>query len=399
MTTIDLKKQSIFKPADRIASFKPYFFASLAKRISSLQKDGMDVIRIDMGSPDLPPEKFIIDKLVECAYQPDNHGYSPMGGGPDYREAISHYYKNRFGVDIDPVTEAIGLIGSKEGLFHLAQIIINPGDIALVPDPGYPVYSASTKIAGGDIFRLPLLKENRFLPDLQKIPEDIASKAKLMWINYPNNPTGAIASKEYFSELIEFAKKYKIIIAHDAPYVEVCFDGYKAPSLMELPGAKDISVEFNSLSKSYNMAGWRLGMAVGQPEIIRFLHTYKSQLDSSNFSPILEAGVTALSGDQNWIIKRNEVYKLRRDIVVDGLRTCGFEIDTPPAAIYVWAKLPNYAMNSMEFCEKMLNEIGVSATPGIVYGEFGEGYLRVSLGTETTRIHEAIDRVIKWITS
>ncbi|NTW43278.1 MAG: aminotransferase class I/II-fold pyridoxal phosphate-dependent enzyme [Anaerolineaceae bacterium] len=396
MTINDQKKQPIFKPSDRISSFKPYFFASLAKRISSLQNEGMDVIRIDMGSPDLPPEKFIIDKLVEKVYQPNNHGYTPMGGGPEFREAISQYYKKRFGVQIDPVTEAIGLIGSKEGLFHLAQIIINPGDIALVPDPGYPVYSASIKIAGGEIFRMPLLKENKFLPDLSKIPDEIARKAKLIWINYPNNPTGATATKEFFTELVEFATRYEIIIAHDAPYTEVCFDGYIAPSLMELPGAKEISVEFNSLSKSYNMAGWRLGMAVGQSEIIRYLHTYKSQLDSSTFSPILESGVIALTGDQSWIQKRNDIYKLRRDIVVDGLRLCGFEVDTPPAAIYVWAKLPNGANDSMRFCEKMLSEIGVSTTPGIVYGEYGEGYLRISLGTETTRIQEAIERIIHW---
>jgi len=396
MTINDQKNQPFFKPSDRISSFKPYFFASLAKRISSLQNEGKDVIRIDMGSPDLPPEKFIIDKMVEKVYQPNNHGYTPMGGGPEYREAISKYYKNRFGVQIDPITEAIGLIGSKEGLFHLAQIIINPGDIALVPDPGYPVYSAGTKIAGGEIFRMPLLKENKFLPDLSKIPVEIAKKTKLIWINYPNNPTGAIATKEFFNELIEFATKYEIIIAHDAPYTEVCFDGYVAPSLLEMPGAREISVEFNSLSKSYNMAGWRLGMAVGNPEIIRYLHTYKSQLDSSTFSPILESGVTALTGDQNWIQKRNNIYKLRRDIVVSGLRSCGFEVDTPPAAIYVWAKLP-YGMNdSMHFCEKMLSEIGVSTTPGIVYGEYGEGYLRVSLGTKTTRIQEAIERIIHW---
>lgn len=387
---------TFFRPADRISAFKPYFFASLAKKISALQKEGKDVIRIDMGSPDLPPEKFIIDKLIEKVQQPNQHGYSPMGGGVDFRNAIATYYQNRFNVKIDPLTEAIGLIGSKEGLFHLAQITLNPGDIALVPDPGYPVYSASSKIAGAEIYYMPLLKENNFLPELSKIPVEIAKQAKLLWINYPNNPTGAIATKEFFFELIEFCKKYEIIIAHDAPYVEVCFDGYIAPSILEIPGAKEISVEFNSLSKSYNMAGWRLGMAVGNPDIIRYIHTYKSQLDSSQFAPILDAGISALTGEQNWLQARNEIYKVRRDIIVKGLRSCGYEIETPPAAIYVWAKLPKGISNSLTFCEKMLYEIGVSTTPGIVYGQYGEGYLRVSLGTETSRIIEAINRITSW---
>ncbi|PKO18327.1 MAG: LL-diaminopimelate aminotransferase [Chloroflexi bacterium HGW-Chloroflexi-10] len=392
-----MENKSFFKPAERIASFKPYFFAGLAKKISSLQEKGLDIIRIDMGSPDLPPEKFIIDRLVESAYKSDTHGYTPNGGSMAYRKAIVDYYKNRFNVELDPQTESIGLIGSKEGLFHLAQILINPGDLVIVPDPGYPVYSASTTIAGGEIYSLPVLKENGFLPDLDSIPANIARKAKLMWVNYPNNPTGAVATLAFFEKLIEFAKEYQIFIANDAPYVDICFDNYIAPSILQVSGAKDVAVEFNSLSKTYNMAGWRLGMVVGNPDIIRYIHTYKSQLDSSSFAPILEAGITALSGDQTWLKKRNLIYKERRDIVVAGLVEAGFIVDTPPAAIYIWAQLPQGFSDSMYFCDLLLEKTGVSTTPGLVYGKYGEGYLRISLGTKTERIKEAIDRIKDWM--
>lgn len=389
--------KSFFRPADRIASFKPYFFAGLAKKISDLKNSGLDVIRIDIGSPDLPPEKFIIDKLSESAYLPDHHGYTPNGGTPEYRKAISTYYKNRFNVDIDPQSEAIGLIGSKEGLFHLTQILINPGDLVIVPDPGYPVYSASTKIAGGEIYTVPLLKENGFIPDLDSIPTDIAKRAKLFWINYPNNPTGAIAPLEFFRKIVDFAKQNQIFIAHDAPYADVCFDGYIAPSLLQVEGAKEVAVEFNSLSKAYNMAGWRLGMVVGNPDIVRFIHTYKSQLDSSNFAPVLDAGITALTGDQSWLTDRNKIYEERRDIVVTGLREAGFITNTPPAAIYVWAQLPEKFVDSMAFCNKLLEQTGVSTTPGVVYGQYGEGYLRISLGADTQKIKIAIQRIVDWM--
>jgi LL-diaminopimelate aminotransferase len=396
MTSLNNDQTSFFKPADRISSFKPYFFASLAKKIAFLQSNGSDVIRIDMGSPDLPPEKFIVDSLLKAAQLPNMHGYSANGNGPAFRKAVALYYKNRFNVDLDPLTETIGLIGSKEGLFHLAQVLINPGDVVLVPDPGYPVYAAGAQIAGGEVYRMPLTKENNFLPDLTSIPEEITRRAKLLWINYPNNPTGAIATKEFFAEVLEFGKEHEIFIAHDAPYVDVCFDGYTAPSILEISGAKEIAIEFNSLSKAYNMAGWRLGMAVGQPDLIRYINTYKSQMDSSHFLPMLEAGITALTGNQEWIQDRNKVYKERRNLLIEGLRPLGFEIDTPPAAIYIWAKLPKGKQDSIAYCDRMLTEIGVSTTPGVVYGVHGEGYLRISLGTDTKRIREAIDRIRNW---
>lgn len=392
-----MTNDSFIKPADRIASFKPYYYASLAKKINQLKENGVDIIKIDMGSPDLPPNEHIIETLKKSAEKPNKHGYSPMGGSLEFRKAITQYYKNRFNVQLEAMTETIGLIGSKEGLFNLTQVVVNPGDYVIVPDPGYPVYAASAKIAGGQIYSLPIIEENHFLLDLKSIPQEVLLKTKLIWINYPNNPTGAIAPFSFFEEIIEFAKKNKIIVAHDAPYVDVCFDGYIAPSLMQVNGAKDVAIEFNSLSKSYNMAGWRLGMAVGNPNILNFIHTYKSQMDSSQFEPVIDAGISALTGDQTWLIERNNIYKQRRDIVVKGLKEAGFELNTPPAAIYVWAKLPNGYHNSMEFCNKLLEDTGVSVTPGIVYGEHGEGYLRVSLGTNTDRIREAISRIKNWI--
>jgi LL-diaminopimelate aminotransferase len=350
-----------------------------------------------MGSPDLAPADFIIDKLVESARRSDSHGYTPNGGTPSFRQAIASYYQRRFGVSLDVKKEVLGLIGSKEGLFNLSQVILNPGDIALIPDPGYPVYSAGSIIAGGVNYMLPLLSQNGYLPDLHSIPADVLDQAKLMWINYPNNPTGAIAPFEFFEEVIAFGRQHQILIAHDAPYVDVCFNSYVAPSIMQVPGAKEVAVEFNSLSKTYNMAGWRLGMAVGNPEVISLLNTYKSQMDTSQFGPVFDAGTLALTSDQEWLSERNDIYLERRDLVVNGLRQAGFSVETPEAAIYVWAKLPLGFTDSIAFCDRMLVETGVSTTPGIVYGTFGEGYLRVSLGTDTARIREAIERIITWV--
>ncbi len=385
------------QPADRIASFKPYFFASLAQKINTLKAKGMDVIRIDMGSPDLPPAEFIIDALDKSARRSDVHGYTPNGGTPAFKQAVANYYMRRFNVTLDPKTETLTLLGSKEGLFNLSQVLLNPGDVVLVPDPGYPVYSASGIIAGAEIYYMPLLAENGFLPELNNIPQDILKRAKLMWLNYPNNPTGAIASLSFYESAVEFARKNQIIIAHDAPYADVCFDGYRAPSILEIPGSKDVVVEFNSLSKSYNMAGWRLGMAVGNAQVIGYLHTYKSQMDSSHFQPILDAGVEALSGDQTWLEQRNQIYQERRDIVLTALRKAGFSVETPPAAIYVWARLPEGITDSIKFCDLLLEEIGVSTTPGIVYGNHGEGFLRISLGTATNRIQQGMYRLVDWI--
>lgn len=385
------------KPSDCIANVKPYFFSSLNKKIVQLKKQSVDVIRLDMGSPDLPPAPFIIEALVDSARRPNKHGYTQSGGSQVFKDAVANYYDSGFDVRLDPDTEIVGLIGSKEGIFNINQILLNPGDLVLLPDPCYPVYSTGATIANCEVFRLSLVKENGFLPDLDTIPLEVAQKAKLMWLNYPNNPTGAVASLGFFEKAIEFAKKNGIVIAHDAPYVDVTYDLYRAPSLLQVDGARDVVIEFNSLSKTYNMAGWRLGMAVGNPDIIRLLNIYKSQVDSSHFGPIMDAGAEALTGDQSWVEERNQVYQERRDIIVESLWEAGFELEKPKAALYVWARLPVGYGDTVELCARLLEEAGVSITPGIVYGPSGEDYVRISIVTPTARIKEATDRMLAWL--
>jgi LL-diaminopimelate aminotransferase len=384
-----------FKPAERIADIKPYFFAQLNQKIATLKARNIDIIRLDMGSPDLPPADFIIEALVDSARKPGSHGYTPNGGTPVFRKAVADYYLKRFDVELDAKNEVIALIGSKEGLFNLSQSLVNPGDVALVSDPGYPVYTSGTQIAGGEIYPMALSAENNFLPDLDAIPADVARRAKIMWLNYPNNPTGAIAPLSFFERAVAFAHEYNILIAHDAPYTEVCFDGYVAPSILQVDGARDVAVEFNSLSKAYNMGGWRLGMAVGNEQVVQYINTLKSQMDTSTFEPILHAGATALSGDQSWLVGRNGIYQERRDIILDAIRKGGLTAHTPPASIYIWARIPD-GEDSMAYCDRLLQETGVSMTPGVVYGQHGEGFLRISLGLATDRIREGMQRFIQW---
>ena len=384
-------------PADRISDFKPYFFAQLNNRIEELNRKGVDIIRLDMGSPDLPPDDHIIDSLINSARRSDTHGYSTMGGTPAFKKAVAEYYLRRYGVSLDSKKEILALIGSKEGIFNLSQVILNPGDHAMIPDPGYPVYRSSAIIAGAIPYSVPLLRINGYLPKFEDIPTEIAQASKILWLNYPNNPTGASASLTFFQKAVEFASNFSILIAHDAPYMEVTFDGSLAHSLLQVPGSKENCVEFNSLSKTYNMAGWRLGMAVGNPDVLQLLHTYKSQVDSSQFLPVIEAGVTALTGDQEWILGRNEIYRERRDIVVRGLKKTKMVVDTPSAGLYVWFATPSRFGSCAAFCETLLNETGVSITPGSVYGYFGEGFARISLVTETTRMSEAMNRLVNWL--
>ena len=387
------------KPANRIANFGAYFFAQLGQRIAAMRAEGRDVIRIDIGAPDLPPPDFVVDALVESARRPDTHSYTTYGGTPEYKAAVAAYYQKRFGVELDPAAEVLGLIGSKEGLFHLAQALVNPGDVVLIPDPGYPTYRAGTVLAGGEPYFMPLLAENNFLPDLNAIPEDILQRAKILWISYPNNPTSAVAPLAFFEEAVAFAREHNILLAHDAPYVDVTFDGYQAPSLMQVPGAKDVAVEFNSLSKSFNMAGWRLGMMVGNPDVVRYVHVYKTQLDTSHFLPVLQGGITAMTDDRvwPWVEKRNAIYQERRDVVVNALRKAGIPVETPKASLYVWFPLPEGETDSKDFCSRVLEEAGVSMTPGVMFGPHGEGFVRVSLGTDVALIEEAMNRFVAWL--
>ena len=384
------------EPAQRVSTIKPYFFADLERRIQRLEESGKDIIRLDMGSPDLPPEDFIINELIHSARRSDMHGYSQSGGSDSLRSAFLQYYADRFGVKLDK-DEVIGLIGSKEGVFHLSQILLNPGDLVLIPDPCYPVYAVGTSVAQAEVINMPLLAENDFLPVFEDIPENIARQAKMMWLNYPNNPTGAIAPVEFFQEAVTFARRYNILIAHDAPYVDVCFDDYQPPSILQVPGAKEIAVEFNSISKTYNMAGWRVGVAVGHPEVIRLLRIYKSQLDSSYFKPVMAAAEAALLGDQSWVLQRNHVYRQRRDVIIRILQSLGFSFEIPKASLYVWAEFPKSFGDSITFCEALLQETGVSVTPGVVYGPSGEGYIRISLVTPVQRLSEAMERMALWM--
>jgi LL-diaminopimelate aminotransferase len=386
-------------PAKTVETIKPYYFSTLNKTLAELKAQGKDVIRLDMGSPDLPPAQFIIDQLIESARNPKKHGYSPLGGSAEFLCAVSSYYQNRFGVAIDPKSEALALIGSKEGIFNIHHTLLDPGDLVLMPDPYYPVYMAGAELASARVHFMPLRKENAFLPDFDAIPAEVAQQAKMMWLNYPNNPTGAVADLNFFQKAVDFAMRHEIIIVHDAPYVDVTFDGYLAHSILEVPGAKEVAVEFNSLSKTYNMAGWRIGMAVGNADVVRYLATYKSQMDSSIFAPIMDAGTVALTGDQSWLVERNQIYQERRDVVYEGLIAAGFDVEKPKAALYLWVRLPEKYHDAAQFCSDVLQEAGVSLTPGEIYGPQGEDYFRISIITPTEQIKEAMRRLVAWVDS
>jgi LL-diaminopimelate aminotransferase len=384
------------KPAQRIANLPPYPFAALLRRIRELQSGGMDVIRMDMGSPDLPPADFILGALKASAYDPAHHGYAGFTGIPAFRQAVAAYYQQRFGVELDPDREVLSLIGSKEGIAHVAWAFVNPGDLVLVSDPGYPTYSVGTLMAGGEIYPVPLRAETRWLPDLASIPPEVADRAVLFWVNYPHNPTGAVAPLSFFEELVAFARAHAILICHDAPYCDVTFDGYLAPSLLQVEGATEVTVEFNSLSKTYNMAGWRVGMAVGNAEAVEALALVKSNVDSGVFRPIQEAATTALTGDQSWLSQRNQVYRRRRDLVLKALQEVGLEAERPMAGLYVWARVPE-GTTSTEFCTALLEEQGVSFGAGSFWGQQGEGYVRISIVQPQERIQEAMQRLRRFV--
>ena len=388
------KVSSFLRPAERIAAIKPYFFVSLNQKIGALRAHGVDNIRLDVGSPDLPPAGYIIEALAQAAQRPDVHGYAPDGGGPRFRQAAAAYYRRRFGVELDAQRETLGLIGSKEGVFILSQALLNPGDLALVTDPGYPIYRGGAQIAGAEIYSLPLLAQNGFLPDLEAISPQVARRAKLLWLNYPNNPTGAVASLEFFERAVAFARRYELLIAHDAPYMDICYDGYRAPSLLQAAGAKEVAVELNSLSKTYNMAGWRVGMVVGNAEAIKALTTLKTNIDSGIFRPLQDAAQVALTGDQSWLAERNMIYQRRRDIILGFLPKLGMSAIPPKGALYVWAKAPA-GVDAEAFAVDVLERAGVWMTPGTAFGPHGAGYFRLSVCVPEERLREAGERLSK----
>lgn len=381
--------------AKRMEGLSLQYFATLTPVIRELQAGGVDVIRLDIGSPDLPPPEAVIEALSRSAVKANHHGYQDHRGTGVLRQAWASYYEQHYGVELDPDREILPLLGTKEGIFHLTQALINPGEIALIPDPAYLTYSSGTSFAGGESHLLPLEESNGYWPNLNAVSGDIAARARLMWLNYPNNPSGAVVKDGSFAAALEFAREFDILIGHDAAYSQITFDGYRAPSILEIPGAKDYAVEFNSLSKSYNMAGWRVGVVVGNIQALDALYILKSHADSGHFLPIMDAATEALGTGNEWITERNEIYRRRRDLVVERLKTlrAGFRI--PRGAIYLWFQVP-VGMTSNTFTESLLKDTGVSLAPGSIFGGHGEGYARLSLCVPEARLHEAMDRLIPW---
>jgi len=379
-------------PSDRLTKFDGHFFVELNQRLAHLSAAGADVIRLDSGTPDLPPAAHILETLKQSASDPAAHGYQPYQGTPALRQAWATAYQRSFGVSLDADSEVLPLLGSKEGIVNLTLAYVQPGDVVIVPDPGYMTYARSARIAGGEIYPLPLLPESGYLPDLSSIPQDILRKTKILWLNYPNNPTTATASLDFFSQVVEFAFAHNILVCHDAAYASVTFDGYHAPSLLQVTGAKEIAVEFNTLSKWYNMAGWRVGAALGNRQALATLYQLKSNVDNGHFRPILDAAAAALTGDQGWLVGRNHIYEQRRDLVIRGLLQAGLQPVVPRASLYVWFKvLPGWS--SQDFALMLLEKAHVSLVPGTVFGKNGQGYLRLSFTEPGERLSEAMSRI------
>ena len=381
--------------SQRMSRVPPYLFVQISRKIAEKKAQGVEVISFGIGDPDLPTPDYVIDALTEAAHDPPNHRYPESEGLPEFREAVADWYGRRFGVTLDSENEVISLIGAKEGIGHVAFCFLDPVDVALVPDPGYPVYSMGTLFAGGENHFMQLTSENGWLPDLESIPEGIARKSKLMWLNYPNNPTGAVANLEYFARAVEFAKKYDIAVMHDACYTEVAYDGYRPPSFLQVDGAMDVGVEFHSLSKSFNMTGWRIGMAVGNAKMIDALLTIKSNLDSGVPQAVQHMAIEALRCPLESVADRNAVYQARRDRIVPVLEDMGMAVDSPKAGLYIWARVPD-GYQSAEFAEKLLEDTDVLMIPGGNYGPAGEGYVRLSITLADDLIDKALDRVSGW---
>ncbi|MDV0444374.1 LL-diaminopimelate aminotransferase [Methanorbis rubei] len=377
--------------AKRLDNLPPYLFAQIDAIKAQKRAEGVDLIDLGVGDPDLPTPKHIVDSLCEAARDSSTHHYPDYLGMLDYRKAVAQWYKNRFGVTLDPVKEVLALIGSKEGIAHIPEAFVNPGEYVLASDPGYPVYKTSTLFAEGKCHLMPLLEGNNFLPDYDAIPRDVLKTAKLMFIGYPNNPTGAVAPMKFFDETVEFAKNHNIIVVHDNAYSEISYDGYIAPSFLEASGAMDVGIETHSLSKTYNMTGWRIGMAVGNANLIGAFGRVKTNIDSGAFDAIQRAAITALTGPQDCVAQACAIYQERRDALVAGLQSLGFKVHVPKATFYVWMKVPN----AVEFTSKMINEAGIVVTPGTGFGPNGEGYVRFAITRPVARINEAIERMKK----
>jgi LL-diaminopimelate aminotransferase len=378
--------------AKRIDQIPPYLFAEIDRKKEEMRQKGMDLIDLGIGDPDLPTPGLIVERLKRAAENPKHHRYPSYEGMIEFRTAVAQWYERRFHVKLDPGAEVLSLIGSKEGIAHIPLAFVNPGDYVLVPSPGYPVYRVSTILAGGVPFFLPLRRENHFLPNLSEIPKEVAEKSKVLFINYPNNPTSAIAEKSFFNEVVTFAQRYRIIVCHDAAYSEVAFNGYRPHSFMEAEGARDLGIEFHSLSKTFNMTGWRIGFAVGNSEIVAGLGRVKNNIDSGLFQAIQEAGIEALNHFDTPLPEIINIYERRRDILIKGLQEVGLEVDNPKATFYLWIQIPR-GFTSAQFTTLLLEQGGIVVAPGNGFGESGEGYIRMSITINETRLKEAVERL------
>lgn len=380
------------KWSDRISHLPPYLFAEIDKKKAAQIEKGVDVIDLGVGDPDIPTPGHIVRAAQAAVADPANHTYPSYAGMAEFRAAAAAWCKKRFGVSLDPDSEVVALIGSKEGVAHAPMAFINPGDIALVPDPGYPVYPVSVAFAGGECRHMPLLKENGFLPDLDAIPADVAARAKMMFLNYPNNPTAAVADTDFFKRVVEFALKHNIVVCHDAAYTEVAFDGFVPPSFLETPGADEVGLEFHSLSKTFSMTGWRIAFAAGAPRAVGALGKVKTNIDSGAFQAVQIAGIEALSADDPDFEKRRETYRERRDIFCEGLEKAGIAHEKPLSTFYVWFETPD-GVSSADFASTLLEECGVVVTPGNGFGGHGEGFVRASVTFDTERVRQAAERI------
>jgi LL-diaminopimelate aminotransferase len=378
--------------SERINKLPPYLFAAIDEAKEKIIKKGIDVIDLGVGDPDMPTPDHIIQALYRSAKNPKRHRYPSYIGMLSFREAAAKWYKDHFGIDLDPVTQVLALIGSKEGLAHAPLAFLNSGDIALVPDPAYPVYKIGTLFADARPYSMPLLEKNGFIPDLKAIPKDIVKQARLMFLNYPNNPTSATVPEGFFNEVVEFARENDIIVIHDNAYSEMTYDGNIAPSFLQADSAMDVGVEFHSLSKTYNMTGWRIGFAVGNAQIISGLGKIKTNVDSGAFEAIQEAGIEAMQGPQDCINEMREIYTQRRDALMVGLKGLGIKVQPPKATFYIWAPVPK-GYDSTAFSKLLLEKAGIVATPGIGFGDYGEGYIRFALTQSVDRINEAVKRM------
>ncbi len=383
------------KFSDRLGKLAPYPFVEISRIIAEKRAAGADVVTFGIGDPDIPTPQPIIDRLLDASQDPPNHRYPETDGLPEVRRAIAHWYEQRFGVQLDPDKEVLPLIGAKEGIGHAAFCFLDPGDVALIPDPAYPVYGVGTMFAGAESHIMPLYERNGWLPELDAIPGPVADAAKLMWLNYPNNPTSAVATHEDLAAAVAYCREKDVALLHDAAYSEVGYEGYRATSCMQVDGAKDVSLEFHSLSKTYNMTGWRIGMAVGNAEMIRALFQIKANLDSGIPQAIQQMAIEALTGSQDCVDSNVEIYQRRRDRVIKALRTLGLTVDVPRASLYIWARVPE-GFTSAELAARLLEETDIVVTPGSSYGQYGEGYIRLSLTTPDEQVEKGCQRLESW---